>query len=114
MTSSLWLKREALDALFGHAGDAGRVELEELREHHARRALVEFEHLGIEGVEAGGAAEEQLAAAVAVVRAEVEFLGLQAVQAVEALDRRSLRGSSRASPKLVLIQMLPVPSARRP
>ena len=92
----------------------GVVELQELREHDARRTLVELEHFRVEGVEAGGAAEEQLAAAVAVVRAEVEFLALQAVQAMEALDGASFLGSSRARPKLVLIQMLPVPSARRP
>ena len=72
----------------GTPGDAGLVELEELCEHDARRALVEFEHFRIEGVEAGGAAEEQLAAAIAIVRAEVEFLPLQAVQPVEALDHR--------------------------
>ncbi len=64
----------------------GVVELEELREHHARRTLVELEHFRVERVEAGGAAEEQLAAAVAIVRAEIEFLGLQTVQPVEALD----------------------------
>ena len=68
----------------------GVVELQELREHHARRPLVELEHLRVERVEAGGAAEEQLAAAIAVVRAEVEFFALQAVQPMETLDRRSV------------------------
>ena len=97
MTSSLWLERQLLDAFLGHADDAGRVELEELREHHARRALVELEHFRVERVEAGGAAEEQLAAAIAVVRAEIEFLALQAVQAVEALDR-ALGARDRGAP----------------
>src|SRR3569833_1421427 len=61
----------------------GLTRLEYFRQHHRGRGGIERNVCRIEGVVALGAAEKQPAGAVRIVSAEVEFLRLQTVTAVE-------------------------------